>query len=190
MVLLGILGKKGHGKDTVADYLVENYGFQKISLADPLKEATRVLFGFTDDQLYGKLKEEVDEFWGVSPRTVFQYLGTDIFRKDFQKKAPHVGDNFWVKSLEKRLLSLQKNSGRYVVADLRFPNEVQLVQKLGGIVVKIQRNLPDIDNHESETAIDSIDYYDKLIKNYGTLEQLYRSVDLVALKHIEKYVEV
>ena len=113
MILVGLLAKKRYGKDTVADFLVEKYGFIKISLADPLKDATKVLFGFTDDQLYGDKKEIIDEYWGVSPRQVFQYLGTDVFRNDFKRIAPHLNDNFWVKSLEKYLQKVDQK-GKYV----------------------------------------------------------------------------
>ena len=36
--IIGILGNKRVGKDTVADYLVKNYGFIKYNFADPIKE--------------------------------------------------------------------------------------------------------------------------------------------------------
>ena len=55
------------GKDTIADYLVNEYGFRKTSFATALKEAARAIFGFTEDQLYGpkEVKEAVDPFWNA-----------------------------------------------------------------------------------------------------------------------------
>lgn len=53
MKLVGISGQAGSGKDTVADYLVSEYGYVKVSLADPIKRFGREVFGFTDTQLWG-----------------------------------------------------------------------------------------------------------------------------------------
>lgn len=38
MIVVGVSGKLGSGKDTVAKYLIEKYNFEKVSLADKLKE--------------------------------------------------------------------------------------------------------------------------------------------------------
>jgi len=66
-----ISGKSGSGKDVIADYLVSNYGYTKMSIATPLKEACRSIFQFNDDQLYGDLKNVIDHFWGLTPRHCF-----------------------------------------------------------------------------------------------------------------------
>jgi len=52
-MIIGIAGNAGSGKDTVADHLVKNHGFVKVSLADPLKRIVRDVFAFTDEQLWG-----------------------------------------------------------------------------------------------------------------------------------------
>ena len=52
-MLIGICGKAGSGKDTVADLLVGRHGFAKVALADPLKRICREVFQFTDEQLWG-----------------------------------------------------------------------------------------------------------------------------------------
>jgi hypothetical protein len=52
-LIFGISGKAGSGKDTVADYLVKNHGFVKVSLADEMKRFAKRLFEFTDQQLWG-----------------------------------------------------------------------------------------------------------------------------------------
>jgi hypothetical protein len=53
MKLIGIVGKAGSGKDTIADLLVRDHGFVKIALADPIKRCLRDLYAFTDYQLWG-----------------------------------------------------------------------------------------------------------------------------------------
>ena len=57
MNLLGIVGRAGSGKDTVADILVRDHGFVKVACADPLKRICRDTYGFTDSQLWGPSME-------------------------------------------------------------------------------------------------------------------------------------
>jgi hypothetical protein len=60
--LIAVSGHAGVGKDTVADFLVKQYGFVKIALADPLKRICRDVFDFDDGQLWGpsELRNEED----------------------------------------------------------------------------------------------------------------------------------
>lgn len=52
-MIIGLCGKAGSGKDTVADFLVRDHGFVKVALADPLKRIARDVFDFSDKQLWG-----------------------------------------------------------------------------------------------------------------------------------------
>lgn len=52
-MIIGLCGKAGSGKDTVADILVRDHGFVKVAFADPLKRICRDVFDFTDQQLWG-----------------------------------------------------------------------------------------------------------------------------------------
>lgn len=176
-MIIGTLGKKGHGKDTVADYIVKKYGYEKCAFADPIKEISKILFSFTDEQLHSDLKETIDDDWGTSPRIVMQYIGTDIFRKDIQKILPNIGGHFWVKSMEKRLKNTTTNT---IISDVRFQNEADCVKQLNGIVFKIERPSKDnSDKHISEIGIDSIKDYDFHIINDGSLKELYNKVDAI-----------
>ena len=67
-MIIGLGFKARSGKDTVADYLIENYGFKRLAFADALKEGCRHIFELNDEQLYGELKEVEDDYWGVTPR--------------------------------------------------------------------------------------------------------------------------
>lgn len=51
MIVLGLAGHAGSGKDTVADYLVERYGFVKFSFSDALYREVAEAFGLEDDSL-------------------------------------------------------------------------------------------------------------------------------------------
>jgi len=185
-MIFGILGKKGHGKDTVSDYLVENYGFEKEALATPLKNACREIFNFTDEQLYTNLKEEVDPYWGIKPRIILQWLGTDVLRKEINKIIPGIDDNIWINSLILKYKNKQKDNPNLdmVVSDCRFPNEIRELHKLGCIIIKINRpSLVNNDEHESEKNIDLIKDYDYEIINDGTLDELYDKIDKIMNKY-------
>lgn len=178
-MLIGVLGRKGSGKDTISDYIVNKYRYEKMVLAEPLKNACKILFNFSDEQLYGDQKETIDPSWGTSPRKVFQYLGTDIFRNDIHKIIPDIGDNFWVNLLRiKYLQKLKENKNiKIIMSDIRFQNEVDMVRQLGGIVIKLTRpSINNSDAHESEKNIDNINGNFNII-NDGTLEELYKKVD-------------
>jgi hypothetical protein len=140
-MIVGILGLKGAGKDTIGDYLVENYGFEKVSFASALKDATAAIFGWDRDMLEGNTpeareqREQPDEFWSeklgydFTPRYALQYIGTDVMRKNFY-------DGIWIAALEKKLSNPDKD---YVITDVRFPNEVTLLKNLGATLVEVQR---------------------------------------------------
>jgi hypothetical protein len=85
MNVIGISGKAGSGKDTVADMLLRNEGIVKVSLADPIKRLARELWEFTDGQLWGPSDSRnapdyrypiTDDLY-LTPRKVLQHLGTE-----------------------------------------------------------------------------------------------------------------
>jgi hypothetical protein len=78
-MIVGILGKKRSGKDTTGDYLVANKNFVKYSFANPIKRGAMELFGFTEEQVFGDAKDEIDPTWGITPRLVLQIMGGAIW---------------------------------------------------------------------------------------------------------------
>lgn len=182
--LIGLLGKARSGKDTSADYLIKHHKYTKTSFANPLKNACTAVFGFTDEQLYGDLKETVDKRWGISPRQAMQFVGTDLFRKQFGQIAPHIGEDVWIRSF---MINYNNNNNIHnnntIIADVRFQNEIDAVKELGGIVIKITRDdaekMTKHGDHESEFNQDSLTGYDLEIKNNGTLDDLYKQLEKV-----------
>jgi len=170
--LIGLMGIKRSGKDTVGDYLVDNHNFIKRSFAEPLKEACRHLFLLNDEQLFGDLKEVSDPRWhGASPRKMLQYVGTDLLREQLDKIMPGLGTNIHTHNFE--LWYEQNQHLNIVVPDVRFINEVDLIHKLGGIVVRLDRKeVITNDMHPSETELLKIENYDFFLDNNGTRDQL------------------
>jgi len=178
MTIIGFIGKKGSGKDTAADFLCSEFGFKKVAFADPLKRACRELFSFNDEQLYGDKKETVDAHWKITPRETLQFIGTEVFREHIQNLIPHVKNNFWVERLEKEIIN---NNFNYAISDVRFKNEIDMIKKLGGIIIKIERNETNnnFSNHISETEMDNINIYDNLILNDGALSEFEKKIKLI-----------
>lgn len=181
-MLIGVLGKSGSGKDTISDYICQHYGYTKIAFAKPIKDICRIMFGFNEEQLYGNEKESIDPYWGVSPRCMFQYIGTDVMRIDVQSMIPNIGTNFWVKCTQKQILELLKDNKKVIISDVRFQNEIDLITSMGGIVIKLTRDFTNLDTqmsgHISEQNIDNL-IGNYLIENNDTLIELYKTTDSI-----------
>jgi hypothetical protein len=161
-----------------------------VAFADSLKLACKVIFGFTTEQLHGSQasKEAIDPYWGKSPRWIMQRVGTEAMRKN-------VLDDVWVRALERQL-----TAGRFAVADVRFPNEADMIRRLGGEVWLVQREKPLTRwgriwlriryllgyVHESEMMAQSPELFDRVIPNHSTLDALLAHVELAAAKMAEK----
>lgn len=150
MIIIGLCGFQGSGKDTVADILVEKHNFIKLSFASATKDVVSNLFGWDRNMVEGntpearKKREEIDGWWAnkldikdFSPRKALQLIGTDLFRNNFY-------DNIWVYIVEKKIIDiLEKNEKNIVITDCRFPNEIEMIKKLNGKLVYIKRFVPD-----------------------------------------------
>lgn len=173
-MIIGLGFKARAGKDTVAAHLVNNYAFVQESFAYPLKEYIgREICGFNDKQLYGAWKETPDPEWGMTPRQMLQLIGTDALRKI-------VHDDFWVIPMKRKLKEHIRNERHVVISDVRFPNEINMIRTLGGLIVKVDREHPDkISNekHSSELELEAYSAWDVVIENNGTLEELYTKTD-------------
>jgi hypothetical protein len=178
MQIIGITGRKQNGKDTIGNYLIENYGYERYAFADPLKEICKILFGFNDDQLWGNKKEEMDFFWKTTPRKLFQFIGTELFREQLDQVLPDITDDIWVKVLEKKLIDSDPLK-KIVITDIRFQNECDLIKKLGGTLIRVTRNTLEVnDLHSSEKDIDyfNVDY--EIINNTNKMD-LYEKIDVI-----------
>lgn len=181
-MLIGIAGEKRAGKDTVGKHL-ESYGFIRLAIADPLKEACRHIFNFTEDQLYGdEAKEAIDPYWKHSPREIFQTIGTDLFRNILPQYLKNISDDVWIKSIEYKIIELMKKGyKKFVITDVRFANDFKFVTDMGGTTWKIIRTeCSDSreNRHESEKIVQTLNC-DHIIMNDGTFEELFQNVDIL-----------
>lgn len=180
-----LLGHKARtGKDTVADYLFNQYGFFRYGLADKLKQVVADLYAFDEEQMYGKFKDVEDlRYPGFTPRQILQKFGQE------QKE---VISNFWAKYLFASI-DLGGRDCNYVVPDCRFPDEIQTALDWERInpkerrvtTVKIVRdNAAEISgaDHISETALGEYKHWNFVILNNTTVADLYKRVDEMVTK--------
>jgi len=173
-ILIGVGHKNGRGKDTVANRLVDKHGFIRVSWADSLKEACRVIFLFNDDQLYGDKKEKIDPRWGRTPRWILQRFGVEACRNN-------IDQDIWIKSAWLRIQAIWKDNPNknIVIPDIRFPNEASFIKKNGGILWRVDRDIPENESssHTSETSLDTYKGWDQVLINNRDITHLYALVD-------------
>ena len=185
--IIGLSGAKRSGKSVVAQYLIDNYNYHEYAFAMPLKNALNAIFQFSPEQLHGNKKEEVDKYWGVSPRELMQSVGTDLFRNELGRVCKNFGssNDIWVRCFERWVQTIHDNSEQQqkniniVVSDIRFENEANKVRELGGIIINIKRNtdINQYSQHESENNKNSLSkYFNYEIENNSSKEELYEKI--------------
>ena len=164
--IIGIAGRANSGKTTVAKALLNDHLYSRSKFSQTLKDMLRCIPGINDDMIEGRLKEVPNMLLGGhTPREAMQRLGTDWGRD-------MIDDEIWVDCWKRRVLD-----GAYSVEDVRFPNEVEAVKELGGVIWKIARLDSGCSNneHPSENYMDEIKG-DVIIHNNGTIENLHGMV--------------
>lgn len=132
-MLVAIAGRAGAGKSTIADILVRDHGFAKLSLADPIREIAE-LFGF-----------EIKKPYPIETRRALQAIGYT---------GRLIDKDIWVKMLIERVKLLQSQGvARIVVDDVRFPNECALLKAFGFYIVKIKISEKELQKRMKEHYI-------------------------------------
>jgi hypothetical protein len=162
-MILGIIGAAHSGKSTVANYLIEQFGYSDYSFAGPLKDLCAKQFGWDrallDDASPAGVayKEELTDLWlptdngyaqeQATRRQVMQYLGTDVFRL--------MDPEHWVNIARRELVGIPTRPG-IVFPDTRFRNEIALIHELGGLILRTIKQGGDTtaaSGHASETEL-------------------------------------
>ncbi|XAI95926.1 dNMP kinase [Microcystis phage Mwe-JY26] len=183
-IVVGITGRKGHGKDTAAQGLYE-HGFGPVKFAAPLKrmlEAHLDYLGVSEEtvvrMIEGDLKEvETSFLCGKTPRFFMQRLGTEFGRDT-------IGETFWTDAFKARSAMFE----RVVCTDMRFPNEVETIKAMGGLTIRVKRPAAmktGGDDHPSEALIDTLPV-DFEVLNIGRPEDLQELVTKLVLQHMEE----
>lgn len=183
-LLIGLTGRTGSneiagcGKDTVADIICRYVSIQSYGFADPIYDMVKAGFGIDgrSKEWQDRSKKSAPIEWlsaehDVSLRYLLETLGTEWGRE-------MVCEDLWSRIAEKRYLESEMG---LVIRDVRFPNEVDWLDRLGGTLIHILRPNhfnPEADpNHPSNQPL-SIRSFDKVIENDSGLDVLrIRTID-------------
>lgn len=161
--IIGLLGRAGRGKDTVAAYIIKKHPhYINVKFAKIIKQIAAILFDW-NEEIESVQKNAVDSRWNISPREAMVFI-----TKVFQDK---MGADFF----SKRIFEKHKDDS-IIITDLRYEPDIYEIKKRGGIIIKILRDTePD---YEWERDIDGF-YADYTIYNNGTLEELYDKINQI-----------
>lgn len=173
-MIIGIVGKAGAGKDTIAAMIP---GARRFSFADPLKEFVAQVFDWDRDTLWGpsENRNKPDpRYNGLTPRHALQTLGTEWGRGCYE--------DVWAQLGVRRALA---HDGIAVFTDCRFINEAKAIRESGGQVWRIVRPGAGLTgaagSHPSELEQESAEMQALItttIQNVGTLDDLRNAVQL------------
>ena len=183
-MIIGISGKAASGKDTAAKMLEVLYAnpnisyedfanrkyknfadIQVIHFADILKETVQALFGIGEWETGTQEGKKVTISWiDKTVRELLQEVGQGL--------RDAVDPNLWIKAL----FANTEDWSNYIIADVRYPNEVYAIKKRNGILIRIDRKDAGAGNHSSETALDDYNNWDVHIENNGSLESLFEAM--------------
>jgi hypothetical protein len=127
-------------------------------------------YGMSADFFYEVLMEK------TTPRILLQKIGTDLFRNQLHP-------NIWLNSF----FSNYTEDCNWIITDSRFKNDKELVEKMGGITIRVNRKskvLPCVGHefqHSSETELDN-ETFKYVIENDGTIGDLIEKVREILIK--------
>ena len=143
MCVIGLSGFAGAGKSTVAEYLVRQHGFVRLSFAAAVKDIAAAAFAWDRQRLEGATpqdrawREQSDDFWSermgkpFTPRYALQYIGTDLFRT-------HMLPSIWADLVVAKIRQLGPEVN-IVVDDVRFVNEREALRAEGALFLLLRR---------------------------------------------------
>lgn len=170
---IAIGGRKGNGKDCLAQYLAIVYGYNRVAFATPLRlKAARQLvrdLGMTIDEALRVLEHPAE-------KEKFRVLMQNIGMEEREKDKDH-----WVK--ESGIITAQ---GLNVVSDARFMNEVLAIERKPGISIFVRARWAEKSISEDATLghvsealgpesynvtatvpygiVEAVGYYDRLLR--------------------------
>ena len=169
-MLISISGLSGSGKDTSAQYLSKR-GFQIFSWGTALRLHVAQKFQTPLPLQYQQAIELVPT-----------YLEAD---KEWEKESGFLEQLTAISTSDReqiyhqnlvRLERILLQGTDIVINDTRFPRELEVVQKLGGLAIWLKREERCRDSQPHDKYL-SIDRFDCVIENNNSLDELYMAWD-------------
>lgn len=166
--IIGLYGPSRAGKDSVAEILVDDFGYEQRAQAAAIR---KILLGldpvisdnkgtyFTMQHLFQAHNENWDEVKAASSESV------DYMIRLGQTCRDVLGLDVWLNTAFPPIGSDKK----VVISDIRQPNEYEAVKARGGEVWKIVR--PGVEKRGMDGLLDHL-HFDAVLFNNGTLSDL------------------
>jgi len=164
-MVIAIHGKKGSGKNTIANIINKDNQFVITAFAEPIKNEIIRIFKLKNEDEYDEFKRKEFNELNVNGRRIVREIGMLMRSYDETQFIKYV-DN---------IISKNKN---VIITDLRFQNELVYLKVLKDIIfIKVKRD-EDNDNHISEQEFDD-KYFNYIIDNKGSLEDLEKELNSI-----------
>lgn len=160
-LLLGLSGGRGSGKTTIANYLVEEYGYSKISFAEPVRDIVGIIDCNRNDD------REILANVGIMLRSLRPRLLIEIVQE-----------------------KISNTEGFIVVEDVRFSEEILFLKNLGATLIRLdiskeaqlmrlknrdggqEKKINDLTELMDEKRLDDFGEWDLEISGEGDLEKI------------------
>lgn len=169
--IIGIAGPKRSGKSTVGKQLVWSIANAAlIGFADEFKRILATSFDISLSALNGSEAEKENPagtIFGKSGRKIMQLTGTEWGRS--------IHPEIWIHALCVYVEKHFEQCSYVIIPDVRFENEVEFIRK-HGVLIHIMGRSFFSGEHASEKGVTQNPSKDIFINNWGTLEELERTI--------------
>ncbi len=155
-MIIGLSGLKRSGKDTFASYFPPN--FIRLAFVEPLKQAASLIYDVPPDVFGDSLKDTISKKWGITYRDMLINVG---------QKMREVNPDHWVRLMELRIAAVTRlNPSQHIlITDVRQPNELQMIERLGGAVYLVQRKGVAWNGHPTEKMATQLEHFAGRVEN-------------------------
>lgn len=203
-MIVSLSGNKGVGKDVIANILVKDFKYVKISLADPLKHLSAEVFDVPVEDFYDEVKKETkfthpiilnEKHLGLMLNVIENKWEFPVSEASKEKLLARIGTEFTSPRTILQLLGTEiirgsidneiflkladkriENLADVVIADVRFEEEREWARSKDALMCYINRPKVNTDTHISENNLGNESDYQVVFNNISGLNEFTHDV--------------